>query len=81
MDGLGVADELEGHEAAGARDVVVADGVRVALDRSEHEAVDLADARRGCSAIVSGSEMSTAMPLARSPIDGGDRLARSGHGR
>src|SRR5690606_23929402 len=38
------ADELEGHQSAGAGDVVVADRVRVAFDRGEHETVDAAEA-------------------------------------
>src|SRR5690606_13345635 len=42
---LGVADELEGGEADGALDVVLARGVRVALDGREHEPVYLSEAR------------------------------------
>ena len=40
---LGVADELERDEPERSRDVVVGDGVLVALDRAEDEAVDRAD--------------------------------------
>src|SRR3546814_2186139 len=36
---LGVADELQCHQAPCTGDVVVADGVGVALDRGHHEAV------------------------------------------
>ena len=45
VDDLGVADELERDEPQRAGDVVVGDGVRVALDRGEHEVVDVADVR------------------------------------
>src|SRR5690606_17114252 len=45
VHGRGVADELERHEAAGPLDRVLADRVRVALDRAEHEAVDARHAR------------------------------------
>ena len=47
MHDLGVADELQCHEPRRAREVVLAHGVVVALDRSEHEVADVADVLEG----------------------------------
>ena len=63
-------DELQRHEPERARDVVVGDGVLVALDRGEDEPVDGADRlQRGCDALglgeVEGARLDRCSPVDR----------------
>ena len=67
VDRLGVADELERDERERALEVVVAGGVRVAVDRDEDEVLDRPTSARR-SAISFGCARSSASPRAPPPI-------------
>ena len=73
VDDLGVADELERHQPDGPGDVVVGDGVLVAIDGREDEPADRTDTRPMPRAIAVGS--------ARSKVIAGGRAADLGDRR
>ena len=64
MDDLGVADELQRHEPDRARDVVVGDGVLVAVDRRRARGGRRGRARRGATRSRAGP---SSRPRTRSP--------------
>ena len=85
MDDLGVADELERHEVQRLGDVVVGDGVLVAIDRGQHEPThrpDIGKRRRDRIRVgqVEDETRRGAADLGNGPFRIGRVLAAEDHG-